>query len=202
MTPAFSALRELATNARRNPAAERCELCGAVVSHQHRHLIDPESRRLFCACEACSLLFPGNGNTKLKRVPAAVRRMDDFQLSEGLWDSLLIPIGLAFFVHSSAVNKVTAFYPSPAGATESVLSMDAWDGLLEGNPMLARMQPDVEALLVNRLEQEPAYYMVPIDKCFELVGLIRRDWHGLSGGAEMWAQTRNFFSELKEASLA
>ena len=35
------------------------------------------------------------------------------------------------------------------------------------------MQPDVEALLVNRVGGRRLYYLAPIDVCFELVGLMR-----------------------------
>lgn len=202
MTPAFSTLRDLASGARRGPRRERCELCDAPVAHLHRHLFEPASRRLLCACDACSLLFPDGGNTKFRKVPADVRRLDAFELTDGAWESLLIPIGLAFFVHSSVENRVIAYYPSPAGATESLLPVEAWSDLVENNPALARIQPDVEALLANRLEETPEYYLAPIDKCYELVGLIRRNWHGFSGGAEMWAETRSFFSQLKEAAVA
>ena len=36
------------------------------------------------------------------------------------------------------------------GPTESLLELDAWQALEAANPVLAQMEPDVEALLVNR----------------------------------------------------
>ena len=44
-----------------------------------------------------------------------------------------------------------ALYPSPAGATESLLSLEAWQEIERENPQLTDMQADVEALLVNRI---------------------------------------------------
>ena len=44
---------------------------------------------------------------------------------------------------------MTAFYPSPAGATESLLPLTAWEEIVRENPALREMQPDVEALLVR-----------------------------------------------------
>ena len=41
------------------------------------------------------------------------------------------------------------------------------------------------------------YYLLPIDECFKLVGLIRANWRGLSGGAEVWKQIGEFFGGLK-----
>lgn len=200
----FATLREIARKAgtRHAERGEHCDLCDAAVSHSHRHLIDPASRHLICACEACSLLFYRGGETKYKSVPRDVRRCENFQMTEGQWDSLLIPIGLAFFVKSSAEGKVLALYPSPAGSTESLLPLDAWADIVAENPVLDGMESDVEALLVNRLDHAAEYYLAPIDKCYELVGLIRANWHGLSGGAGMWAKTRQFFVELKELAIA
>jgi len=34
-----------------------------------------------------------------------------------------------------------------------------------------------------------------------LVGLIRTNWHGLSGGTQMWEAIGEFFTELKERSV-
>ena len=98
-------------------------------------------------------------------------------------------------------SNVVAFYPSPAGATESIPSPAAWEEIVRQNPVLNEVRPDVEALLANRLEhtrpEGGEYYVVPIDKCYELVGLIRIHWRGLSGGTEVWNDIARFFTELK-----
>lgn len=52
------------------------------------------------------------------------------------------------------------------------------------NSVLDSMQPDVEALLVDRIDSTPFYCFAPIDVCFELAGAIRKQWRGLSGGDE------------------
>ena len=46
--------------------------------------------------------------------------------------------------------RASRFYPSPMGATESLLGLDAWERLEAANPVLGELEPDVEALLVNR----------------------------------------------------
>ena len=58
-------------------------------------------------------------------------------------------------------------------------------------------------LLVNRVGMArgctPAeYYLVPIDECYKLVGLIRTHWRGLSGGTEVWREIGAFFAALKQ----
>ncbi len=163
-------------------ASERCDLCGAELTQEHTHLFEPPTRQLSCSCEACAILFSGQTETRYRRVPRRVRYLSDFSLSDAQWDSLLIPIGMAFFFHSSPVGKIVALYPSPAGATESLLDLSAWAVVVEENPVLRELEPDVEALLVNRVRGAADYFIAPIDECFKLVGLIRAGWRGLSGG--------------------
>jgi hypothetical protein len=181
-------------------AVERCELCSAPLPADHAHLVEPASRQLLCACEACAILFSSQAGTKYRRVPRRVRSLPDFRLTDGQWDSLLIPIGLAFFFHSSPAGKVVAIYPSPAGPTESLLDLGAWADVVRDNPVLKGMEPDTEALLVNRVGEARAYYLTPIDECYRLVGLIRARWRGLSGGTEVWEEIGRFFAALQERS--
>lgn len=155
---------------------------------------------MVCACQPCAILFCGQVEKKYKRVPRRVRFLSNFQLTDAQWDGLMIPIGMAFFFNSTQTAKVVALYPSPAGATESLLDLDSWDELMQDNAILKEMEADVEALLVNRVGNRREYYLVPIDECYKLVGLIRLHWQGLSGGAEAWAEIEKFFVRLKSAS--
>ncbi len=192
--------------ARRRIEGERCEFCSRIVGADHQHLIEPATRRLVCVCDACAVLFPGS-HAKYKRVPRRSRFLTDFQLTDAQWDSLLIPIEMAFFYESSHAGRMVALYPSPAGPTESLLPLDTWQDIVRDNPVLAGMEPDVEALVANRLglhrheaiDGNPAaeYYILPIDECFKLVGLIRLHWKGLSGGTEVWTELARFFSEIR-----
>jgi hypothetical protein len=176
---------------------EHCELCYAEIAHEHDHLIEPDTRRLLCACQACALLFDSAEARRYRRVPHEVTRLEPFSLTDGQWDALLIPINLAFFVHSSPLARVLALYPGPAGATESKLALQSWDDLAAANPILNDLKPDVEALLVNRMDGVREYYRIPIDRCYELVGLIRSHWHGLSGGQDVQAAQLRFFEQLR-----
>jgi hypothetical protein len=81
-----------------------------------------------------------------------------------------------------------AFYPGPMGATECLLTVKL--GILE------TLEPDVEALLVNRALGARQQWIVPIDDCFQLVGLIRTHWKGLTGGKEVWQELSAFFERL------
>jgi hypothetical protein len=197
---AFETLRQFARKPERR--AEHCELCSVALHTEHPHLIELAQRRLVCTCDACAMLFSGRSGGKYKRVPRDVRLLADFQITDAEWDGLLIPINLAFFSPSSLDGRVSALYPSPAGATESLLPLEAWNTIVQANPALSHLEPDVEALLVNRVGQargaSPAeYYIVPIDECYKLVGLIRIHWRGLSGGTEVWQEIGSFFSDLR-----
>lgn len=184
--------------------AESCELCGKNLAPDHQHLIEPVKRKLVCACDACSILF-SEREGRYRRVPKRIRYLPDFKLTDAEWESLMIPINVAFFFHSSTAHRAMALYPSPAGATESLLELEAWQGIVERNPALRSMEPDVEALLVNRMRRERGdgeaeYLIVPIDECYKLTGLIRTRWRGLSGGAEVWEEIERFFADLKQRS--
>jgi Family of unknown function (DUF5947) len=190
--------------ARRSPAQEdetdRCDLCSAVVAERHDHLIDPQSRELRCACVPCASLFGADRAGRWKRVRPRVDRLDGFQLGDDAWNSLGIPIDLAFFFRSSRDARVVAMYPSPAGATESLLSLDAWTRIETDNPVLRDLEDDVEALLVRRGRGEREHYRVSIDACYALVGRIRANWRGLGGGAEVWTQIGDFFEDLRQST--
>lgn len=200
----FATLRQFI---RERAPVEVCEMCSIRLAAAHQHLIEPVSRKLICACDACAILFSSQGETKYRRVPRRIRALPDFRLTDGQWDSLMIPIGLAFFFNSTPDERVIALYPSPAGPTESLLGLESWEEIVKDNPILNSLEPDVEALLVNRVGKDrgpsaPQYYLVPIDECYKLVGLIRAHWRGLSGGTEVWDEIRKFFAGLQQRSTS
>ncbi|HKB80606.1 MAG TPA: DUF5947 family protein [Thermoanaerobaculia bacterium] len=182
---ALTALRQFA---RKREPLERCDLCAAPIADPHRHLFDPEQRQLVCACGPCTILFSNEAAKRFRVVPPEVRSLSEFPLSDADWNALMIPINIAFFVRTSAGGRIRAFYPSPAGATESELAVESLD---------VDLQPDVQALLVNRLRTPARAFIVPIDECFRLVGLMRTKWRGLSGGKDVWSAIDAFFAGLE-----
>jgi hypothetical protein len=170
----------------------RCDLCAEPLAEEHEHLIEPAPRTLSCACAACAVLFDSIGGHRYRRVRPAARRLDPLALSDATWTALGIPVGLAFFSRSSATNAVVAAYPGPAGAVETLVESD--------HPALADLTPDVEALLVNRLESPPRLYRVSIDWCYRLTGAVRSRWRGISGGQGVQAAIREFFAALERAA--
>ncbi|MGI9056623.1 MAG: DUF5947 family protein [Pyrinomonadaceae bacterium] len=197
MEQSFPALKRFV---RSRKAVERCDLCSIELAPEHPHLIEPKTRQMSCACQACAILFSDQADGKFKRIPRDVKYLPDFQMSDLEWNALMLPIQLAFFFKSSPEERVIALYPSPAGAMESLLLLEAWEEIEGRNTILQKMQPDIEALLVNRVGENRDYFLAPIDKCFELVGTIRAKWTGLSGGTEAWADIGKFFENLKTNS--
>jgi len=182
------------------PERERCELCGAPIASEHSHLLDIDKRRLCCACEACALAQ--GESVGFRRLRPETEVLSDFQLCDGDWEALQLPIDLVFFYQSTADGGPVALYPGPAGAMSSALSREAWTRLTEANPRLVEFSPDVEALLINRTKGSRRYYRVSIDRCYALVGLIRSQWRGLSGGTEVWESIERFFATLDAPSLS
>lgn len=183
-------------------AEEQCELCGASLAQEHPHLVELDTRKILCACGACAMLFDGMEKSRYKRASSRAQLLAGFEMTDSQWESLLIPINMAFFFHSSVEGRVIALYPSPAGAVESLLPLEAWSEIAESNRALSMLAPDVEALLVNRVGyvrglSQAEYYIAPIDDCYKLVGLIRTHWRGLSGGEEVWEAIGHFFSYLR-----
>lgn len=194
------ALRQFAR--KREPArspVEHCELCSDTLAAEHRHLLDLSSRAVLCACDACSVLFgdEGAGGGKYRAIPRRYLALTDFQMTDEQWDELTIPVNMVYIFRSATAQRVMAFYPSPAGAMESLLSLETWDALVSSNPILNELEPDVEALLINRVRDSREYYIVPIDACYQLVGLIRISWKGLSGGEAAWKAIAEFFTGIQ-----
>jgi hypothetical protein len=172
---------------RQAPEPERCELCAAEVPDEHGHIADTEAASLMCACRACYLLFtqPNAGRMKLVAVPDRYLTDPGNVMSPAEWDQLEIPVGLAFFLHSSREGApVTGFYPSPAGVTECQLDLQRWATLVGSYPLLGAPAPDVEAALISRSDSGVEYFLVPIDACYELAGRMRLHWRGFDGGTE------------------
>jgi len=177
---------------------EPCDLCSKAIPPQHSHLLERDSRRILCVCQGCALALADTAH--YCEVPPRTDVLHDFRLSDAEWNAFQIPIDMVFLFHSTTAGRPMAIYPSPAGATESLLSLDAWSRMVEANKVLAQFRPDVEALLVNRTNGSREYYRVSIDRCYALVGLIRKHWRGLSGGAEVWDAVHDYFARLRDSS--
>jgi hypothetical protein len=128
--------------------------------------------------------------------------LEGFDCDEEMWGLFQIPIGLAFFMRSTVTGGIVAFYPSPAGATESELALEPWEALVERNPVLADLDTDAEALVANRLTEPAQYVIAPIDDCYALVGLIKSRWEGISGGDAIAQAVPRFFAAMRARAVA
>ena len=184
---------------------ERCEMCRDVLSERHGHVVDLDKRALSCTCRACYLLFTHDGvaGGRYRAVPEHVYHDPGRPLTDADWNELQIPVGMAFFFHNSALDRVVAGYPGPGGATECELDLAAWDRLAAAYPLLATLAPDVEAILVNRTS-DATYesFLIPVDACYSLVGELRLRWQGFDGGAEARASLATFLDSLRRRARA
>jgi hypothetical protein len=179
---------------RRAEAAEHCDFCSAGLAERHRHLLDTERNEPMCVCQACSLLFHRDAASAghYRLVPERRTRLPAVSTKR-----LGVPVGLAFFVPQES-GTVIAHYPSPAGATQWEVDSEAWAAVQAECPAVAELEPGVQALLVNTARDRRQHWLVPIDDCFALVAVVRREWKGLSGGSTVWPQIDAFFEQLTE----
>lgn len=181
---------------------ELCEFCNVDIGDRHGHVADVNEHRLLCVCRPCYLLFApdGAGGGRFRAVGEDVRRVTGLRLDDAGWDSLRVPVDLVFFFRQTPAGEdpapLLAFYPGPSGATESELDLHSWDRIVAENPVLDEIVPDVQAVLLRRRGAGFTAHLVPIDLCYELVGVVRTWWKGLGGGTEVWERMDAFFADL------
>jgi hypothetical protein len=201
----LASLRRIATTRPEPVVGERCEMCAEPIADEHQHVVNLDSRGLMCTCRGCYLLFTDEQAVmRYRAVPDRHLCFPDFALDYREWDELQIPVGLAFLFKNSVQDRTVAFYPGPAGATESELPLDAWERIVAANPQLGHLRADVEALLVRGSDRGRhegfSCHLVPIDACYELVGRLRMLWRGFDGGQEAHAAMDEFFDSVEQRS--
>jgi len=204
MTSTLEVLSRIRTGrAAPEPVGERCEMCAEPVADEHQHVVNVAARQLMCVCRACYLLFTDAGaNLRYRAVPDRFLSFPDFGLGRREWEALQIPVGVAFFFRNSALDRTVAFYPGPAGATESELDMATWAAATR-DPRVGLLADDVEAMLVRAPENaaDPECFLVPIDVCYEFVGGLRLLWRGFDGGAQARDFIDGFFAGVAGRSV-
>jgi hypothetical protein len=186
------------------PAGERCEMCSEPIADEHQHVVNVEGRQLMCVCRGCYLLFTDVGaELRYRAIPDRYLSFGGFALDRRRWEALQIPVGLAFFFKNSALERTVAFYPGPAGATESELDLAAWNEIRAADPRVDVLADDTEAILVRLPDDEAGAaqsYLLPIDACYEFVGRLRMLWHGFDGGQQVREFIEEFFALLDQRS--
>jgi uncharacterized protein DUF5947 len=200
----LASLRRITTTRPEPVVGERCEMCAEAIGDEHQHVVNLESRALMCTCRGCYLLFTADQAVlRYRAVPDRYLSFPDLAFGPAEWDDLQIPVGLAFLFHNSVQGRTVAFYPGPAGATESQLPLDGWQRLLEVNPRLGHLRADVEALLLRGPDRDGtgfSAHLVPIDCCYALVGRLRSVWRGFDGGQEARAAIEETFATVESRS--
>jgi hypothetical protein len=186
------------------PAGERCEMCSESIADEHQHVVNVEGRQLMCVCRGCYLLFSDtNADLRYRAIPDRYLTFPDFALDRREWEALQIPVGLAFFFWNTALGRTVAFYPGPAGATESELDLSAWNNIRDADTRVDMLADDTEALIVRVPDDgaaAPECYLVPIDACYEFVGRLRMLWHGFDGGQEVREFIADYFNQVAARS--
>ncbi|HYJ57346.1 MAG TPA: DUF5947 family protein [Mycobacterium sp.] len=189
------------------PAGESCEMCAEQIADEHQHVVNVEGRQLMCVCRGCYLLFTDQHATlRYRAVPDRYLAFPGFALDRRRWEALQIPVGVAFFFRNSHLGRTVAFYPGPAGATESELELESWNDLRAADPRVDTLADDTEALLVRvppddpEGTEPPVCHLLPIDACYEFVGRLRMLWRGFDGGQDAHRYMNDFFETIADRS--
>jgi hypothetical protein len=205
-TNAYDVLTRIRANRHAPEPGERCEMCSEPIAEEHRHVVNVEGRQLMCVCRGCYLLFSdSHAELRYRAVPDRYLVFPDLALDRRRWEALQIPVGLAFFFRNSVLGRMVAFYPGPAGATESELDMAAWNDIRSGDPRVDMLADDTEALLVRVPDgdtEPPQCHLLPIDACYEFVGRLRMLWRGFDGGQDVRTFMDEFFDAIEDRSKA
>jgi len=193
----LASLRRFAREARRT---ETCGLCGTELLADHAHVLEMSTQNLVCCCQACAILFGNQTQGRFRGLPERNRYLPDVRMTDAEWDALDIPVDLAFVYRSAATEKMVAYYPGPFGVVESSLELDAWEEFVRTHAELSHLEPEVEAVLVQKREGKRDFFRVPITTCRKLIGLLRRNWEGLSGGTRVRQEIDDFFDRLRDES--
>lgn len=196
--------RVRANRAAPQPVGERCEMCSEAIADEHQHVVNVDGRQLMCVCRGCYLLFTDTAAAlRYRAIPDRYLAFPGFALDRRAWETLQIPVGLAFFFRNSALGQTVAFYPGPAGATESELDLSAWNDIRAADPRVDMLADDTEALIFRVTSDEPPNcHLIPIDACYELVGRMRLLWRGFDGGQDVREFVDDFFETVARRSRA
>ena len=124
---------------------ERCDLCGDEVPSDHRHLLTSTSggssalRELLGAAVGRPEFRPAGSRTLWLRTSSCPTTVGEFR----------IPIGLAFPA-LDVTRRRRRDLSEPGRGDQSELHFETWSRLRRAEPGAARLQPDAEALIVNR----------------------------------------------------
>ena len=143
-------------------AQEHCDLCSEPIPPEHRHLLDLETRELRCACRraaCCSTArAPAAGTTPGPRPAAAAGRL---RARRRAWEELRIPVDMAFFFHRARGRARRRLLPGADGRDRVAARAARLGGDRGRQPRARGMEPDVEALLVNRARGARDSWLVP-----------------------------------------
>src|ERR1700741_3839578 len=93
----------------RVPKEQLCELCRGPAGLLHSHVVDLEARRLLCKCRPCYLLFTHSGaGAGGFRMGTELYLRVRSSLSDAPWESLQIPVGIAFVIRNSKQDRTIA----------------------------------------------------------------------------------------------
>ena len=137
------------------------------------------------------------GRLRYRAVPGSVSGLSRISRSAAArgtgcrsrWPGVLLP--------ELRLERTVAFYPGPAGATESELDLDAWHEIRAADPRVDLLADDTEALISGCPSRRPSAPAPNLSGAHRCLLRVRRAgcgmlWRGFDGGQ----QARRFIDEF------
>ena len=175
------------------PIEADCDLCGTSMPEDHRHLLELEERRIVCVCESCWALRSGEAQycPPARGSSCSTTSTCPTSCGRGCASRSAWPSSFARTTASWRSTRAPPARPSPSS------ELEAWDELVGRNGVVGDIERDSEALVVDKLNDGIQAAIVPTDEAYRMVGLVKANWQGISGGQGVPAAVAGFFDELR-----
>ena len=146
-----------------------CRFCSSALDSPPNPLFEVATQRVLFACNPCASRFEKRSGGPFKLIPRSTRQIEDFRMPEVPWQTYDLPGNVTFVFYCTAAAKLLSVCKVAAGTVDLTVPREVWKAIIEANPVLEEMRPDVEGLLIIHTGDSREYFIAPIDVCYNLI---------------------------------